>query len=517
MYNIAIDFGTTNTLIGVYTTENEQIEILDFKAVSRKMGEYSVIPSKIGYLKQSRFLIGEKIKESGLSDRNIFSKMKMYFNKFKSRPVVIDNFKIDHQLAAKDFLSLVLDLVFVNYPAEKVNKLILTAPVDSFDLYRSFLTQTCESKKIYNYQILDEPTAVALGYDAVVSPDYPYMIIDFGGGTLDVSIVRLNNAQKANKVNVLGKSGANLGGSYLDNWLLHDFLAKENLELNDIAHFEGELLEKLEELKIKVNSTDKFSFTIEDKKHDFEMNYSLTLADFNQLLKNNYFVETIQETIDNAVDCAYENGVKKKDLKQVFLVGGSSQLKLFQEIVKNNFNDKVILAEPFAAVIKGACNFISGTIVEDFLHHNYSLQHYNKNRGIYEYETIVPEKTKFPANNIRQLVIAAPFSGQEELELKFFEILTNTFQEERIEDIAFDEQGNLITIKDNFEIEKSRKVIPLNQSRKCFIKLNPPAVKSEERVKLKFHVSENRILTVDAVDLKTGEVFYKGFEVARLK
>ena len=517
MYNIAIDFGTTNTLIGIYDIDKKQIEVLDFLEISQKMGKYSAIPSKIGYLNKKRFLIGNKIRNNKLPQRNIFDKMKLYFNKYKSRPIEIDLIKIDHKKAAFDFLSLLFDLIFIKYPQTKINKFILTAPVDSFDLYRVFLAETCEEKNIYNYQILDEPTAVALGYNAVVSPDYPYMIIDFGGGTLDMSIVRLNNAQKANEVNVLGKSGANLGGIYIDNWLMQDFLNKEKLELNDISHFKTELSEKIEELKINITNHGKAEFTIEDKKNDFEMKYQLNREELDQILKNNYFVQTIQECIDNAIDSAYETGVKKREIKKVFMVGGSSLLPLFQEILINNFNDKLISSEPFSAVIKGACNFISGTIIEDFLHHNYSLQHYNKDRGIYDYEIIVPEKTKFPVNNIKQLIIATPFSGQEEIELKFFEILTNIYNEESIEDINFDESGNLIVIKDNYEIEKSRKIVPLNTNNDCFIKLNPLSIKSEERIKLKFHVNENRILSVDAIDLKTNKVYYKGYEIARLK
>ena len=74
--------------------------------------------------------------------------------------------------------------------------------------------------------ILDEPTAVALGYGAVISPDYPYMIADFGGGTLDINILRVNNAQNANKVNIFGKSGIDLGGTDIDKWLLFYFLEK---------------------------------------------------------------------------------------------------------------------------------------------------------------------------------------------------------------------------------------------------------------------------------------------------
>ena len=469
MYNIVIDFGTTNTIVGVFNLEKSSFEVFDIDKICKKLGDYSAIPTKIGYKNKHSFYIGNNPSIADLPDKNIFFKMKLYFSKFQSRPVKIGNDRIEHRQAAKDFLSLVLDLVLAKYELDEINKFILTAPVLSFDKYRIFLSEICESKNIYNYQILDEPTAVALSYDAIASPDYPYMIIDFGGGTLDINVIRLNNAKKVNQVSVLGKAGSNIGGSYIDNWILKDFLKMQNLTLSDIARFKNELIEKIENLKIEVNNHGFSTFTIEDKKHDFEMKYEIDIDKFISILESNYFHETVQETIDNAVESAIQSGISKREINKVFLVGGSSLINYFQKIVSNNFHDKVVISEPFAAVIKGGCKFIVGSIIEDFLYHNYSIQHFNRNRGFYEYETIVPQKTKFPQNNIKQIIIATPFSGQEEIEIKFFEVMENIYNEDKIVDIGYDETGNLIVVKDESEQEKSRKVVPLNTNKKCFI------------------------------------------------
>lgn len=517
MYNIAIDFGTTNTIIGVYNIEEELIDVVNFSGISKKIGDYKAITSTIGYKDAKTYYVGEKINSVDIPKKNIFNKMKLYFNKFKSIPRNIDNTKIDHKKAASDFMSFILDLIFIKYPKKKINKLILTAPVLSFDKYRVFLSDTCEKVSVDDYQILDEPTAVALGYDAIASPDYPYMIVDFGGGSLDINVIRLNNARKANEVKVLGKAGSNIGGSYIDNWILRDFLNNEGLEIKDVGHLKNRLMTKIEKLKIQVNNHGNGDFTIQDYKNDFEMYYKLSRNRLTSVLEKNYFIENIQQTIDNAIDSAYENGIKKSEIKKVFLVGGSSLLNKFKKILRNNFREKVIISEPFAAVINGACKFISGTILEDFLHHDYSIQHFNKMRGLYEYETIVPQKTKFPKQNVKQIIVATPFTGQEEIELKFFEVLMNVYNEEMIEDIAFDKDGNLIAVKDVSDMYDSRKVVPLNKDNKCFIKLDPPGIKSQERIKLTFHIDKNRILIVDAVDLMTGENHYQNFKIAKLK
>jgi molecular chaperone DnaK len=517
LYNIAIDFGTSNTLIGVYDITTKEVKVESFSDISKKLGEYSVIPSIISYETRNKFNIGANVDLINTDPKNIFERFKLYFTKFKARNIKIDDFKVNHKEAARDFLSLVIDFVITKYSNDEINKIIITAPVDSFDVYRIFLSELCETKGIYNYMILDEPTAVALGYGAVISPDYPYMIADFGGGTLDINILRVNNAKNANKVHIFGKAGKDLGGADIDKWLLFDFLEKQDLNVEDIKNYKTELYQKLEKIKIDVNENGHGSFEIEDKENDYCMDYCLDEKELEIILKRNLFTQQIQDTIDNASELAVMNGIRKSDIKKVFLVGGSSQLKSFIEIMRNNFGSKIEAKEPFVAVIKGACNFISGTIVEDFLHHNYSLRHFNKDRGIYEYEVIVPQKTKFPANNIKQLVVAAPYSGQTEMEYKFFEVMENIYSEELVSDITYDDNGNIIVIKDRSSEDASRKIVPLNTTQDCFISLNPPSVKSEDRVKLDFHVNENRILMVDAVDLKTGKEYFNKFEVARLK
>ena len=236
----------------------------------------------------------------------------------------------------------------------------------------------------------------------------------------------------------MGKAGSNIGGADIDTWIFQEFLKKHNLQKEEIQRHYSRLMRKIEQLKIELSQKQEAYFSITDQTSDYDLKFSMSRNELNDILKQNYFAATIQETIDNAVGLAFANGVQKKDIKKVFVVGGSSQLPYFQEIILNNFGKRVeISAEPFSAVIKGACNFISGIVVEDFLHHNYSLQHFNKDRGIYEYEVIVPEKTKFPLKNVKQIVIATPHTGQEEVELKFFEVMTNTYQQEKIEDITF--------------------------------------------------------------------------------
>ena len=131
-----------------------------------------------------------------------------------------------------------------------VESLIFTVPVDSFEAYRNWLGEVSQSLEVEQIQMIDEPTAAALGYgmkDAEI-----LLVVDFGGGTLDLSLVRLDNSQqkqplgfilkwgeksfgkssnqKPKIARVLAKAGQNLGGSDIDNWLVDYFVKNKGIE-----------------------------------------------------------------------------------------------------------------------------------------------------------------------------------------------------------------------------------------------------------------------------------------------
>ena len=134
----------------------------------------------------------------------------------------------------------------------ELNSLVFTVPVDSFEAYRIWLGEVCQSLNIEQVQLIDEPTAAALGYQ-LSAEQQTVLVIDFGGGTLDLSLIqrvasatdkprgfRLQWGKKANSqqsakaasvktVKVLAKAGENLGGADIDRWLADYFEAEQGL------------------------------------------------------------------------------------------------------------------------------------------------------------------------------------------------------------------------------------------------------------------------------------------------
>ena len=81
MYNIAIDFGTSNTLIGVYNLKNKKISVDSLSWISKKLGEYDVVPSIISYEKRNKFKIGANVDLINTDPIRIFERFKLYFTK----------------------------------------------------------------------------------------------------------------------------------------------------------------------------------------------------------------------------------------------------------------------------------------------------------------------------------------------------------------------------------------------------------------------------------------------------
>src|SRR5262249_40573444 len=78
-----------------------------------------------------------------------------------------------------------------------VNDLTMTVPVESFEPYRMEVQNIARRLGVQRFRTLDEPVAAALGYGVDLTDDRNLLVVDFGGGTLDIALVRTNLAQQA--------------------------------------------------------------------------------------------------------------------------------------------------------------------------------------------------------------------------------------------------------------------------------------------------------------------------------
>src|SRR5262249_43153025 len=108
-----------------------------------------------------------------------------------------------------------------------VNDLTMTVPVESFEPYRMELHNIARRLGVQRFRTLDEPVAAALGYGVDLTDDRHLLVVDFGGGTLDIALVRTNLAQtpgggrgiSQRKAELIAARGMSLGGETVDEWV----------------------------------------------------------------------------------------------------------------------------------------------------------------------------------------------------------------------------------------------------------------------------------------------------------
>jgi len=508
---IAIDFGTTNTLVATF---EDTPTVMSLPGISMKISDIDLIPSALGYYSEkgkTQRCIG--VETEKLSEKHIIRRMKRLATSTRYRKILGRD--ISYNQATKDFLDYLINAIRFRYLQSEIGTIVFTVPVDSFDTYRAIIDEVCEIALITNYHILDESTAAALGYETALSNDKPYMIIDFGGGTIDVSIVKLTRRDNEPAVKVLGKSGLNFGGSDIDDWIIEHFVSTNGLAANLSRYSEDEGLRKsIEKMKIDLCKTGCGEISFFDSEGDFSLSDKYDMTQLSEILAKNKFNTIIQNSIDNALDLAYENGIRKRDISQVLLVGGSSQIPAFKEIIEMNFPEKIRGNDPFGAVVRGAANYLNDKIVEDFLHHHYALQYLNQERNTLDYEVIVQQGTQFPAYNVQRMIIALPYSGQTKAAIKVFEIARPKNQVYSLSGIYFDGDDNLVAKISNTHASERR--VQLNPNNPEFINIDPPSVKGEDRLEVLFSVDSEKLLRVFVRDLKTNTVLVKDKVIARL-
>jgi len=264
----SIDFGTSNTVVA-RINENGAIE-------TAKLADYSsliadnppLIPSFV-YVQDAvneLVLIGQEVSDRGLDNKSNKGEQR-FFKAFK-RAIgsnmsmfvpEVDGREIEFELVGEWFLKRIIDRL------PDVDSLIFTVPVDSFESYRNWLGEVCEKLTVNQVRILDEPTAAALGY-GINGGDETILVVDFGGGTLDLSLVKLSyaqlqtestqpksplgfllkwgdrtvknkpltNNQSSQTAKVLAKTGQNLGGIDIDNWIVDYFHSTLGLPKNSL-------------------------------------------------------------------------------------------------------------------------------------------------------------------------------------------------------------------------------------------------------------------------------------------
>lgn len=519
---LAIDFGTSNTVLCRWNAATQSSEVLTLDAVAQRTAGPAVVPSLL-YVEdatQDSVLIGQPVRDRGLdrSERCFKNFKRGIGTAIQGFMPDLDGRTLSFEQVGDWFLTQVIDQL--RQQEDSLDEVVLTVPVDSFETYRSWLGNLCQRWDIERVRMIDEPTAAALGYG--LSDKETVLVIDFGGGTLDLAIVQLSggpaqglgyilkwgqkamgkSAQQVSTAKVLAKAGENLGGADIDQWVAQYLYDQHGIAISPLT------LRLAEQLKIQLSTALSASESyFDDETFD---SYELTLErdQFETVLQTQGFFERLDERVSQVLQQGRRQGVDVTDIDAVLLVGGTTQIPAIQTWINARFEKtKVCCDRPFTAVSAGALQ-LQQIKLTDFLYHGYGIRFWDRRNNCHGWHPIIPQGQPYPMAQPVELVLGASSEKQPSIEL----IIGELGREQGSTEVYF--EGNRLVTR---QTQTGQAVAqPLNDQAPNIANLNPPGMPGEDRVRLSFTVDQDRLLRVTVEDLLTEDVLANNQAVVEL-
>jgi len=320
---MGIDLGTTNSVMAVL--EGDQPVI-----IPNNLGE-RLTASVVCLSENGEILVGKKAKRAAVlnPDRTVFSIKRHMGTNFRV--------KIDGKTyTPQEISSIVLQKLkqdMEDYLGEEVEHSVITVPAYFTDAQRQATRDAGEIAGLNVRRIIDEPTAAAIAYGMDKKEDQILMVYDLGGGTFDVSIIEVVSGV----FQVLAiKGNTRLGGDDFDqrlvDYFVDEFKQKEGVDLTTDKSAMLKLRFAAEEAKIELSEVQKTNVLQEaivmTDDGPLTLDVDLTRAKFESLIE-----DLIQSTVQPTLDAIEDAGLKKEDITNILLVGGSTRMPLVQKTV----------------------------------------------------------------------------------------------------------------------------------------------------------------------------------------
>jgi molecular chaperone DnaK len=347
---IGIDFGTSNSVAANF--QYGQAEVLPNHEGQRWT------PSVVTLRRDGSLAFGQEAKENFDEQRSIRS-IKRILGTPERVPLVGQSLRTE-QIAVMLFSLLKRDAEA--YLKETITKAVVTIPANSKGLARHATKLCAGASGLQVLTLINEPTAAAICYGLNTQQDQTVLVYDFGGGTLDVTILRIHHGIFEE---ISSKGVGKLGGDDIDE-ILGAVLAKRFLDKTgyDIfsSPYKQQFMLAVEKAKIELSSAD----STVARKAELVPERHLSLEE--ELDRATLEREIMPLVIKSgtAIDEAMRlRGLRPKDIDKVLLVGGTSKIPLIRRYVSEKLAGKE--AEPFDRVDPMTCVAQGAAIVSAIL------------------------------------------------------------------------------------------------------------------------------------------------------
>jgi molecular chaperone DnaK (HSP70) len=553
MSAIAIDFGSSNTVIARWNIATNQPETLNFAKLNRPAPLNALVPSLV-YVQNAQteiVEIGQRVIDLG-RDRpqpRLFSQIKRRLLANVRYVPKLDEVKITPEWIGNQFLRTLLEEMRSQqiFPSE----IILTVPVQAYEQYLRWL-ESCSSEifttnlptiSTPRIRIIDEPTAAALGYGvlgygAIALNNLAsslVLVIDFGGGTLDLALVRLpqnenvaewgerigvNSNSTESKAEAIAKTGYTIGGEDINLWLMEDYL--ESCEVNNFDNNPDKsknlnvLKFLMERIKINLSEEQTASEIFFDITTHSTTEITYTRPQLENLLERKGFYRVLQSAIEELINQSFNKGILKGDIKQILLVGGCTLIPSVRSFVEDFFKmGQVYSHKPFEAIAHGALMLSQGLSVQDHLFHSYAIRYWDRITDQWKYQPLFRRGQVYPTRRPLELLLRATQPNQAEIALTIGEIESRP---RGAAEANFDGDRMVMQFGENpketfhpLQSDANGEALP-----QAIAILTPLGQPDCDRLKVLFSISANRELLVTAIDLLTQQKLLSDRSVAKL-
>ena len=364
---IGIDLGTSNSAAAVMMGGKPAIiQAAEGTSIGGK-----AFPSYVAFTKNGELLVGEPARRQAITNPEntiVAAKRKMGTNYV---------FKIqDKEYKPQQISAFILQKIKRDAEAflgEKLEKAVITVPAYFDDNQRQATKDAGTIAGLDVVRIINEPTAAALAFGLDKSKqDMKILVFDFGGGTLDVTIMEMGGGV----FEVMSTSGdTQLGGTDMDkaiiDYVVNDFRKKTGVDLTKDNVAMTRIREASEKAKIELSSVMETEINLPFISHDpssgsKNLELQLTRSKLEELI--NPIVEKCRSSVEKALEDAKLSSV---DISKVVLIGGPTRIPLVRKFVASmTEKEPEAGVDPMEAVALGAAiqaGIIAGDVTSDIV------------------------------------------------------------------------------------------------------------------------------------------------------
>ena len=406
---LGVDLGTTNSLVVVY---KEGKPVL----IPNAYGEY-VTPSAVSIL-DGKIVVGKLAKErlithpecsASLFKRNMGSDVTYTLDKKEYDSATLSSFVVKQLIEDAQ-----------NYLHESIDEVVISVPAYFNARQRQDTKRIGELLNVKVERLINEPSAAAIACH--MDDEYEtFVVFDFGGGTLDVSVVDCFE----NVISINAISGNNhLGGTDFDRAMAEYFCLKNGLNFNVLdLSFQQSIIRACEQAKIKLSA----QRVVEVSLVHLNKNYNC-IFDENVLFNTTHsLLESCKNVIGKAVK---DSGFSASELDSLILVGGSSKMPVLQHYLSDALNIPVLKEENMDSLvalglgkyigIKQRDENIKDVVVTDICPFSLSTSTYNEQNPDLELSTVlIPKNSVLPTS--KKMTLRTVHKGQTKVNISVFQ------------------------------------------------------------------------------------------------